>query len=149
APVFLPGAARPFGYVANRAHHADIGGAAPGSMPLATEIYQEGLRLPPVRIVAGGELNDDLLSVFLANTRVSDERRGDLLAQLAALRLGSSRLLDLVERSGRQRTVAAMKALQAYTTRLLRTTLRRLPSGTAHAVDWMDDDGAGCEDIAI
>src|SRR5262249_35490013 len=98
APVFLSNDRTPFGYVANRAHHADIGGSAPGSMPLATELYQEGLRLPPVRIVARGRIADDLLRVFLANTRVADERRGDLLAQLAALRLGALRMRELVRR---------------------------------------------------
>jgi len=149
APVFLRGTRRPFGYVANRAHHADIGGAAPGSMPLATEIYQEGLRLPPVRLVAGGQVVDDVLRLFLANTRVPDERRGDLLAQLAALRLGDRRLQELVEGGGRQRTAAAMAALQGYSARLMRAALRRLPAGTCHAVDWMDDDGTGSERIPI
>src|SRR5574341_2097306 len=92
APVFLANSRRPFAYVANRAHHADIGGSTPGSMPLATEIYQEGFRLPPIRIMAAGELVDDVLSLFLANTRVAEERRGDLMAQLAGLRLGARRV---------------------------------------------------------
>src|SRR5262245_7862848 len=78
APVYVPGARRPFAYVANRAHHADIGGMSPGSMPLATEIFQEGLRLPPVRLVAGGRVVRDVLALFLANARVPVEREGDL-----------------------------------------------------------------------
>ena len=81
APVSLPGARRPFAYVANRAHHADIGGTAPGSMPLSTDIFQEGLRLPPVRLVTGGRLAADVVALFLANTRVPAEREGDLMAQ--------------------------------------------------------------------
>jgi len=150
APVFLPDARRtPFGYVANRAHHADIGGSAPGSMPLATEIYQEGLRLPPVRIVARGHIVDDVLRLFLTNTRVTDERRGDLLAQLAALRLGAIRMRELVKRSGREATVRAMEALQAYSARRMSATLRRLPRGVYRAEDWMDDDGAGTKRIPI
>lgn len=147
--VFLPGERVPFGYVANRAHHADIGGATPGSMPLATEIYQEGLRLPPVHVVARGRLVEDVLSLFLANTRVAEERRGDLLAQLAALRLGGRRIRELVKRAGRSLTVAAMSTLQDYSARLLTAALRRLPAGVYRAEDWMDDDGVGATRIPI
>lgn len=149
APVYLPREHAPFGYVANRAHHADIGGSSPGSMPLATEIYQEGFRLPPVRIVAHGKLVSEVLDLFLANTRVAEERRGDLLAQLAALRLGGRRLRELVRRSGRQLTQRAMIALQDYSARLMSAALRRLPTGRYGAVDWMDDDGAGAVRIPI
>ena len=149
APVYLPGESRPFGYVANRAHHADIGGSTPGSMPLATEIYQEGLRVPPVRLVSRGKLVGDVLRLFLANTRVSDERRGDLFAQLAALRLGQKRMRDLAQRAGRHATAAAMAALQDYSARLLARALRQLPSGVYRAVDWMDDDGAGAVRLPI
>jgi N-methylhydantoinase B len=149
APVFLPGDRSPFGYVANRAHHADIGGASPGSMPLATEIYQEGLRIPPVRLVARGVIVDDVLRLFLCNTRVDDERRGDLQAQLAALRLGQRRMRQLVKGAGRRATGRAMAALQSYSARLLSAALRRLPRGVYRAVDWMDDDGAGTLRIAV
>jgi N-methylhydantoinase B len=149
APVFLGHQKKPFGYVANRAHHADIGGAAPGSMPLATEIYQEGFRVPPVRIVAGGELVGDVLRLFIANTRIEDERRGDLMAQLAALRLGQQRLRDLVRRSGRTETVRAMGRLQDYSERLLTAALRRVRAGVYRAEDVLDDDGAGATRIPI
>ncbi|MFI5365945.1 MAG: hydantoinase B/oxoprolinase family protein [Candidatus Binatia bacterium] len=149
APIFLARERRPFGYVADRAHHADIGGSSPGSMPLATEIYQEGFRIPPVRIVAGGTLADDVMRLFIANTRVADERRGDLLAQLAALRLGASRVRELVQRAGRRMTVAAMAALQDYSARLMSSALQRLPAGVYRAEDWMDDDGAGAVRIPI
>jgi N-methylhydantoinase B len=149
APVFVAPGRAPFAYVANRAHHADIGGSTPGSMPLATEIYQEGLRLPPVRLVAGGKLVDDVLRLFVANTRVADERRGDLLAQLAALRLGTLRLQELVARAGRAATVRAMAALQAYSARLMRAALRQLPRGSYRAEDWMDDDGMTAKPIAL
>ena len=129
APVYLANARHPFGYVANRAHHADIGGCTPGSMPLATEIYQEGLRLPPVRIVTRGTVADDVMRLFLANTRVADERRGDLLAQLAALRLGGMRLRELVQRAGRSATRTAMAQLQDYSARLMSSALRQFPAG--------------------
>jgi N-methylhydantoinase B len=149
APVFLRGDRAPFGYVANRAHHADIGGSSPGSMPLATEIYQEGLRVPPVRIAARGKVIDDVLRLFMANTRVGDERRGDLLAQLAALRLGQLRMRELVGRAGRRTTVRAMASLQQYSARLLSATLRRVPRGVYRARDYMDDDGVGARRIPL
>jgi N-methylhydantoinase B len=147
APVYHRG--RRIGYVANRAHHADIGGMSPGSMPLATDIYQEGLRLPPVRIVHGGSVDDDVLALFLANTRVPDERRGDLLAQIAALGVGATRLSELADRRGAATTAAAMKALQNYSERLMRATLRALPSGNYRATDVLDDDGMGARRIRI
>lgn len=147
APVFHRG--RLAAYVANRAHHADIGGMTPGSMPLATEIYQEGLRLPPVHLVRRGRLADDVLSLFLANTRVPEERRGDLLAQVAALRVGSARVIHLMEREGPERVAAALKALQTYSERLMRASLRRLRAGTYRAVDHLDDDGEECRSLPI
>jgi N-methylhydantoinase B len=148
-PVFLGRHRRPFAYVANRAHHADIGGSSPGSMPLATEIYQEGLRVPPVRIVRSGEIASDVLHLFTANTRVADERRGDLLAQLAALRRGAARLQELVHEAGPGPTRAAMAALQNYSARLMAATLRQLRPGTYRGRDWMDDDGTGATRIPI
>jgi len=147
APVFV--GRRLVGYVANRAHHADIGGMAPGSMPLATEIYQEGFRLPPVRLVRRGRIVDDVLALFLANTRVADERRGDLLAQIAALRVGENRLSELVRRDGMALTRRAMAALQDYSERLMRATIGRLPPGEYRGVDWLDDDGMGKSRIRI
>lgn len=149
APVFLPRQRRPFAYVANRAHHADVGGASPGSMALATEIYQEGLRLPPVRLVRRGRIVDDVLQLFLANTRVADERRGDLLAQLAALRVGAERITQLVRTAGRGSVVSAMGALQDYSERLLGAAIGGLRRGVYTAQDWMDDDGIGSRPLPI
>jgi N-methylhydantoinase B len=143
APVFQPGARRPFAYVANRAHHADIGGMSPGSMPLATEIFQEGLRLPPVRLVAGGRPVQDVLALFLANTRVPVEREGDLMAQWAALRVGAERLCGLASAQGVARIAREMRALQAYSAALMQATLAALPAGTYRAADVLDDDGLG------
>src|SRR5438552_182889 len=149
APVFLPGARRPLGYVANRAHHSDIGGMAPGSMPLATEIFQEGFRLPPVRLVVSGQVVRDVLALFLANTRVPREREGDLMAQWAALRVGADRLSTLTARLGKERVVREMVALQSYSRALMRATLDALPSGTYRAIDVLDDDGFGAARLRI
>ncbi|NBO66891.1 MAG: hydantoinase B/oxoprolinase family protein, partial [Acidobacteria bacterium] len=104
APVFDVGNARPLFYVANRAHHADIGGSTPGSMGAATEIYQEGVRIPPVRLVRNGRVQDDLVSLLLANVRGREEREGDIAAQLGAIRVGEERLLEIVGRYGRTQT---------------------------------------------
>ncbi len=149
APVFLGRDARPFGYVANRAHHADIGGIAPGSMALSTEIYQEGFRLPPVKIAERGAISRDVLALFLANTRVREEREGDLRAQLAALRAGIERVIALVERSGRAEVDSAMRSLKDYAARLMTATLRSLPAGTYRAGDFLDDDGVGTGPIPL
>ncbi len=149
APVFLPRARRPFAYVANRAHHADMGGMSPGSMPLATEIFQEGFRLPPVRLVRAGRVVADVLALFLANTRVPAEREGDLMAQWAALRVGADRLCALAAARGVRRLAAEMAALQAYSAALMRATLARLPPGTYRAADVLDDDGLGARRLPI
>ena len=149
APIFIGREKKPFGYAANRAHHADIGGMAPGSMALATEIYQEGFRLPPVRIVAAGEPVRDVLELFYANTRVREEREGDLRAQLAAISVGANRLRGLVESSGRARVAAAMAELKDYAERLMRAALARLKSGVYRAIDYLDDDGFSTGPIPI
>jgi len=142
-------AASPLFYVANRAHHADIGGATPGSMGRATEIYQEGLRIPPIHLVKGGAVNDELLRLLLANVRVSEERQGDLAAQLGALRVGSERLLEVVARYGFPECDAYAQHLIEYTARMMRQTLAKLPDGTYQAEDWLDDDGEGGEPVVI
>jgi N-methylhydantoinase B len=148
APVFRAGATRPFAYVANRAHHADIGGMSPGSMPLATEIFQEGFRLPPVRLVERGRIVRDVLQLFLANTRVAAEREGDLRAQWAALRVGADRLEALAAAAGGG-LAAQMRALQRYSASLMHATLARLPAGTYAATDVLDDDGCRTGPIRI
>jgi N-methylhydantoinase B len=148
-PIFLGNDRRPFAYAANRAHHADIGGIAPGSMALSTEIYQEGFRLPPVKIVERGEISRDVMALFLANTRVHEEREGDLRAQIAALRIGADRLRSLVESSGRLTVRAAMNELKEYAARLMRSSLRALKPGLYQAHDFLDDDGFGTSRIPL
>lgn len=144
APVFAPRGRTPFAYVANRAHHADIGGMSPGSMPLGSEVYQEGFRLPPVKLIANGQMVRDVLALFLANTRVTDEREADLRAQWAALRIGAERLNALAaSRHGLTHLARAMRALQRHSEAMMRATLRSIPRGTYRARDHLDDDGMG------
>lgn len=149
-PIFLGSERRrPFAFAANRAHHADIGGMAPGSMALSTEIYQEGFRLPPVHLMRGGAPVRDVFELFFANTRVREEREGDLRAQIAALNVGAERLRALVRTSGRAQVASAMAALKDYADRLMRATLRRLRAGVYRAEDYLDDDGVGTSRIPI
>jgi N-methylhydantoinase B len=148
-PVFAARGRRPLAYVANRAHHADIGGMAAGSMPLATEIFQEGVRIPPLRIVARGRLVDDVLALLLANVRGSAERRGDLQAQVASLQLGARRMRELFSAQGQATVQAWMRQLQDYAERLTRQVLRDLPAGTYAAEDVLDDDGCGTRRIRL
>ncbi|MCS6952119.1 MAG: hydantoinase B/oxoprolinase family protein [Bryobacterales bacterium] len=142
-------AGRPAFYVANRAHHADVGGMSPGSMPLAREIYQEGLRIPPVLLVRRGEPDRDLWRVVLANVRTPEERAGDLEAQWMALRRGQQRLEDLARRFGVGRIQRNMQALKDYSERIMRRTLGQLPPGTYRFEDRLDDDGVSLRPVRI
>ena len=149
APVFLPRERRPSFYVANRAHHSDVGGMSPGSMPVAREIYQEGLILPPVRLVTGGQVARDVLAIILANVRTPVEREGDLSAQIAANRVAERRLHALVGRYGRRRIETAAGALQDYTERRLRAAIADIPDGRYLFEDVLDGDGFGRTDVRI
>lgn len=140
---------RPAFYVANRAHHADVGGMSPGSMPLAREIYQEGLRIPPVLLVRGGEPDQDLWRLLLANVRTPEERAGDLEAQWMALRRGQQRLEELARRFGVPRLRSNMQALQGYSEQVMRRTLSKLPPGTYRFEDFLDDDGVSQRPVRI
>jgi N-methylhydantoinase B len=137
------------GYVAARAHHSDVGGSTPGSMPLAREIYEEGLRIPPIRLFARGERNEDAWRLVLANVRTPVERAGDLDAQLAALHAGSVRLLELARRRGSAEVLQAMEDLIAYADRLVEAGLRRIPPGRYGGRDWLDDDGFGTSPVPV
>jgi len=132
---------RPIFYVANRAHHADIGGAQPGSMGLSEEVYQEGLRIPPVALARGGTIQRDVLAMLLSNVRTPLEREGDLMAQVAACRLGERRLIELVQKYGVSKTDFHLEALQQYSARLMSEALARIPDGVYQAEDFLDDDG--------
>src|SRR6202045_3136936 len=99
-PVFVPGRDRAAFYISNRAHHADVGGTFAGSMGPATEIFQEGIRIPPVRIVRGGQVDREMLNLILLNVRTANEREGDLESQIGACRVGEQRVLQLVNKYG-------------------------------------------------
>lgn len=148
-PVFRAQDGNLLGFVASRAHHADVGGMTPGSMPVAREIYQEGLIIPPVRLLRGGEVQQGLLDLILANVRTPQERLGDLWAQIAANRRGAARLVELVERYGLQETTQYMEALLAYTERMTRRLLSSLPAGAYRFRDFLDDDGVSGEPALI
>jgi N-methylhydantoinase B len=147
--VFVADIERPVFFVAARAHHSDVGGMFAGSMGPAREIYQEGLRIPPVRLVRSGAIQDDLMRLILLNVRTPAERRGDLAAQMGACKVGEQRLLELVERYGVERLAELGEALLGYSERLMRVELRRLPAGEFAAEDWLDDDGVSNEPVRI
>ncbi|MGH9663882.1 MAG: hydantoinase B/oxoprolinase family protein, partial [Bryobacteraceae bacterium] len=149
AGVFSPGRRRPSFYVANRAHHADVGGMSPGSMPLAREIYQEGIRIPPVLLVRRSRLDRRLLQLILANVRTPEEREGDLSAQWMAIQRGSKRLQELVGKYSLSAVQRNMRALQDYSERMMRSAIRRLRPGRRQFHDFLDNDGVGARPVKI
>jgi N-methylhydantoinase B len=140
---------RPDFYVASRAHHADVGGAYAGSMGLCREIYQEGLRVPPVRIMRAGVMDRDVLALLLDNVRTPAEREGDLGAQFAACHTGSGRLSEVCARYGIDRTKRAARELLAYSEELMRALLGQVPPGKYRAEDFLDNDGISDQPVKI
>jgi len=128
-------------YVASRAHHADVGGTFPGSMGLCNEIYQEGLRIPPVKLIRNGEIDRDLLAIILGNVRTPSEREGDLRAQIAACYTGATRLREVCARYGIDRAKRAAAELLEYSEEIMGAFLAQVPSGTVRAEDFLDNDG--------
>ncbi|RMH08475.1 MAG: hydantoinase B/oxoprolinase family protein [Nitrospirae bacterium] len=151
APVFSSNAdSRTLvGFVANRAHHADVGGMSPGSMPLSREVFQEGLVVPPVMLVRGGQVDRDLWNILLANVRTPAERAGDLLAQIAANQIGIARLQAIVARFGDVHVRDAMTRLCAYAERMVRQFIAELPDGTWRFEDRLDDDGISLHPVRL
>ena len=147
APVFYEGE-RLF-YVACRAHHADVGGITHGSMPLADSLFQEGLIIPPVKIIVRGKINEDVLRLITANVRTPQEREGDLKAQVMANRVGIKRLRELIDIYGKEEVKRLSGELMDYSERVMRKVLAEIPDGTYTFSDFLDDDGLGREDIAI
>ena len=149
--VFLPEAGhkqptsvsleQPSFFLATRAHHADIGGATPGSLSMVRDLFGEGLILPPVLLARKGAMSADVSRIIYANSRTPDERRGDLEAQVAAHSVGSERLFDVASKSKNLR--AECDALIEWSDRLARSRLRRLPDGVYLGEDQIDDDGLG------
>jgi N-methylhydantoinase B len=139
SPVFIDDVL--FGFSANRAHHADVGGMTPGSMSIARELFQEGIILPPIKIVQNGEINQGVWEMILANVRTPVEREGDLRAQLAANHRGVTRLIELVSRYGKEEVAHYSQALLGYTERMTKQLLKDFPDGNYEFIDHMDNDG--------
>ena len=136
-------------YVASRAHHADVGGAYPGSMGLCREIYQEGFRIPPVKLVRKGVTDRDILALLLNNVRTPEEREGDLGAQIAACHTGAERLREICQRYGAARAKQASSDLLDYAEEMMRAFLERVPEGEYRAEDFLDGDGISDRRVKI
>ncbi len=138
------------GYAVSRAHHADVGGMTPGSMPAgAREIHQEGLRIPPIRLIEAGDRNEDLFALLLANVRNPDERRADLRAQIAANERAEARLRELVDERGLDLVVRGFDAVIEYSYDRVTAEIESLPDGVYEATDVLEGDGITDEDIPI
>jgi N-methylhydantoinase B len=138
APVHLTASAEPQFFLVDRAHHADVGGPFPGSMGPARDGWSEGVRIPPVRLVKGGELERGVVDLFLANVRVPSERRGDLFAQLSALACGTTRLVDMAREYGCDALLARAADQIEWTERLARAAVRELAPGSSSASDELE-----------
>ena len=149
SPVFVAAEEEPHFFVASRAHHADVGGISPGSMPLSRELFQEGIIIPPIKIIAAGKRNEGVWDLILRNVRTPNERAGDLTAQLAAHTIGERRLLEIVTRSGLAETLNHGRELLAYAERLTRAAIARMPVGTYRFTDHLDNDGQVDEPVPI
>ena len=136
-------------FVANRAHHSDIGGMTPGSMPLATEIFQEGLIIPPVKLIQKGKLREEILNLILANVRTPEERKGDLMAQIAANEKGKQRLEEIIKKYGLRKILQYTNLIQHYTEKILRETIKDIRDGNYSFTDYLDDDGIHSKPINI
>lgn len=138
-PVF--GGGKIIGWIVNMAHHSDIGGMVPGSTSsYADSIFQEGIRIPVIRICNGGKLNEDVFQLLLGNTRVRDEREGDLTAQISSNRVGARRMEEAYAKYG-ENLIACMEELQNYSERRLRAAISGVPDGVYSYTDYLDDGG--------
>ena len=151
APVYIQSEGVPVlvGYVANRGHHADVGGMTPGSLPLSTELYQEGTIIPPLKLARRGRLNQEVVELICRNSRTPEERKGDLVAQFASRKVGDQRLREIVERYNADTAFEHMDALLDYSERLTRASIGRIPDGTYSFTDYMDDDGLTEQPVPI
>jgi N-methylhydantoinase B len=136
-------------FVASRAHHADVGGMSPGSLPLSNELYQEGLIIPPIKLSRAGEINPDILNLITANTRAPDERKADLQAQLAAQRVGENRLREMVEKFGLNIVQEHAQALMDYSQRIIESVISSIPQGDYSFQDALEGNSPGREPIPI
>jgi N-methylhydantoinase B len=147
APLFVDGVL--LGFVANRAHHADIGGNAPGSMPISRSLEEEGIIIPPTHLLRGGELDVELLARIVGSSANAHELQGDFAAQISANRSGDARLGELVRGMGMAAYREALVELNDYAERLARSALAIIPEGEYRFSDCLDDDGLGNNDLMI
>jgi N-methylhydantoinase B len=148
SPVFYQ--SRLWGFVANLAHHSDVGGMTPGSVPgNSTEIFQEGIRIPSVMLLREGVLQKDILKMILANVRTPEERKGDLYAQIAANNMGVRRILELTEKYGFDELLFYAEESIDYAERRMRAEIEQIPDGVYEGVDYLDDDGITDEPVKI
>jgi N-methylhydantoinase B len=156
APVYIRPVSRgrraersPDFYVASRAHHADVGGTYPGSMGLCREIYQEGFRISPVKLVRDGQIDSDVLALLVNNVRTPGEREGDLGAQIAACHTGATRLEEVCARYGIEKAKSAAHDLLDYSEEMMRAFLPKVPAGSFTAEDFLDNDGVSDRPVRI
>lgn len=147
APIYV--AAQLLGYSATRAHHADVGGMAPGSMPMSRSLFQEGIIIPPLKIVSRGDVNTAVVALITRNSRTSSERHGDLQAQFACHSIATRRVHELCVRMGSDAVSQAMTALIDYSERRMRELIRQIPDGRYHASDVLDNDGISAQPVQI
>lgn len=147
APIFYDGEL--LFYVANRAHHANIGGVSAGSIPIAENIFQEGLIIPPVKLVKNWEIDKDVLNLIKNNVRTPQEREGDFLAQISANKVGINGLNELLDKYGKDTVLFYSNALLDYTEKIMRNFIKGIPDGIYSFTDYIEDDGLGNKDIKI
>jgi len=145
APVFADGYERPLFFVANRAHHSDVGGMSAGSMPLSVNIFQEGVIIPPLKIIEKGKPDKKLMKLFLNNVRTPYEREGDFSAQITANITGIKRIRELINEHGLETLNFYSKKLIEYSEKIMRKTIEKIPDGRYEFEDYLDDDGVGKE----
>ncbi len=148
APFFFTSKG-PYFYVANRAHHSDVGGMTPGSMPLSRDIYQEGIIIPPLKLIEKGKIDRKILRFFLSNVRLPEEREGDFEAQIMANTTGIRRLDELFKKYGKEIVLLYSKELQDYTERITRSCLKNIEDGVYFFEDYLDDDGISNDPVKI
>ncbi len=149
AGVFVDGVDKPVFYVANRAHHADVGGMSSGSMPLSNSIFQEGVIIPPLKLVEDGQLNESVMRLLLNNVRTPYEREGDFKAQIMANITGIKRMKELIYKYSLDTVRFYAKELMDYSERVMRKTIETIDDGVYSFTDYMEDDGISRQNIKI
>jgi N-methylhydantoinase B len=149
APVFIEESDEPVFYVANRAHHADVGGMTSGSMPLSTSLFQEGIIIPPIKIMEKGKIDEKIMKFFLSNIRTPEEREGDFAAQIMANHIGIRRIEELIDKYDFKTVNIYANELINYSEKVIRKKIDSIPNGTYEFEDYLDNDGIEDKKIKI